>query len=377
MLGLRRDTLALALGRRFAAAVAPAFLAVHATVAALALAFLRAQAPGLSWGEALELTADALVAGLDVTLTGVVAAAACVVAQGAAARGQLLAIALTGRAPWRAFAPTAVALGAVAAATWWWVGHATPEALYRLRYPIADATRAARMLPAGEAQALGAWTVAVGGVDGERMRDVAIAHAGPASALALVAAGARASVTPLGDQAASVDAEFRSGRWLARERRRVLFDASFERLQVSTDASGFLRPDKSTLLPLAYYRDDELPRYREQAFARLRAGLPVDDAVVRRMAAVPLALGLRAAAAAQPLLAFLVVVWALARPRPRGRAAAIAACFAVAAGLLARIGLEARVGKVGDLQQPWLALVPPLLTLALAAPFAWRRGGGA
>lgn len=375
MLGLRRDTLALALGRRFAAALAPAFLAVHATIAALALAFLRIDAPGLSWAMAMELAGDALVAGFDVTFTGVVAAAACVTVHGAAARGQLLTVALAGRAPWRAFVPTAVALAAITVGLWWWVGHATPQALYRLRYPLADATQAARLLPPGEPRSLGGWTVAVGAVDDDALRDVAFARTEPAAAMALVAADARATVRPLDERTATVDAEFRQGRWLARDRQRVLFDAGFDRLIASTDARGFLRPDKATLLPLAYYRDDELPRYREQALARLRAGLAVDETAAERTEALGLVRGLRAAAAAQPLLAFVVIVGLLARPRPRGRAVAVAACVAIGVGLVARIALEARAGKVGDLQQPWLACLPALATVALAAPFARRWSG--
>jgi hypothetical protein len=224
---------------------------------------------------------------------------------------------------------------------------------------------------------LGDWTLAVGAGEGASLRDVAVARTDADGALAVAAATAELRVAPLGATAATLDADFTHGRVLLRDRQRVTVDASFARMALSTDARELTQPSRARLLPLAYYRADELANYRAQAFACLRAGLPVSPAQLARGDAVGLVHGLRAAAAVQPLVALAVVVWLLAQPRPRRRAVLAAAVAAIAVGLLVRIGLEARAGKAGDVQAPWLALLPPALTLALAAPFARWRGGGA
>lgn len=373
MRALAHDTMARALLRRLLAAFMAAFVATHATVAALALAFLRAEAPTMAWGEALALAFDALVAGLDVTLAGCVAAAACVAVHGAAKNGQLLAVALAGRAPWRPFWLGGVAVAALGALLVWWVGGPAPQAFYRLRFPVDDAQRAVRLVPSGGTMEFGGMTLAVGDAADGVWRDVALARSDDATAFVVAAASAQVAVAPLGPDAATLDVAFERGRLLARDRTAVGLEVAFDRFVASTDARALVRPPKSRLLPLQYYRDAELPRYREQVLASLAQGLSLRPTEIARADAIPLWRWLRLVAALQPVAAFAAVVWLLAHPRPRRRAVVAAACVAVVGGLLVRIALEARAGKAGELTAPWWAIAPLLATFGIAAPFALGR----
>lgn len=374
MRAVAHDTMARALLGRLLAAFVAAFVATHATVAALALAFLRAEAPTAAWRDALALAFDVLVAGLDVTLIGCVAAAACVVVQGAAAHGQLLAASLAGRAPWRPFWLGGAAVATLGVALAWWVGGPAPQAFYRLRFPVEDAARAARLVPDGAAVEFGGMSLAVGAVAGEEWRDIALARTDAATAFVVAAASAKVGGAALGAASATLDLDFQRGRLLARDRKAVGLDVAFDRLVASTDARALARPPKSRLLPLQYYRDDELPRYREQVLASLAHGVPLRPAEIARSDAIGIVRWLRVVAATQPFAAFAVVVWLLARPRARRRLVVVAACVAIAAGLVVRIALEARAAKAGDLASPWWALLPLLATVAVAAPFAGRGG---
>ena len=131
--------------------------------------------------------------------------------------------------------------------------------------------------------------------------------------------------------------------------------------------SDLVRPDKSQLLSLAYYNNDELDRYGMQVRSLQERGINVADQIQRRASSKGTIIALRLTSAAHLALSIAVLVLILARPQPVTRKAISVAVTAIIAGALVQLLLESRAYKAADLPGPWVALASPLTTLVGAA----------
>jgi hypothetical protein len=378
-----RDTMALALFRRFLQTTAALLLAVHLASGSLVLLALRVIAPRLPWLETGKLMADAWVAALDVTLTCCFAAGACFTVHEAASQRHLLSAAMAGRAPWRVFWPLQLMTLACAPGCWWLCSSVAPQANYHLRFPVAAAEVELSQLLGLVDRGIDLWGMSWRGrqAGSGALADVELTSSSPKAALAVVARRAEVDLLPAGASPEAAVAEpslrvrFENGRILQRDQRELAVNASFAHLELVTDGRDLMRPDKANLLALNYYRDAELDEYVRQVDSYVGCGVELRPQEYRRRQAVPAVRALRLAAALQPWLSVATMIWLLARVLPARRSTVSVACTAVALGLLARILLEARICKVGDLHTPWLALVPAATTIGIAAACAFSGRG--
>src|SRR5262249_22231323 len=161
-----------------------------------------------------------------------------------------------------------------------------------------------------------------------------------------------------------LELRFHDGRLLRQTDGALSVNARFGDLRLLLDASSLVRPAKQSLLPLAYYRDDELQSFVAQTELCRSHGVDPGPAVLRRADAVDVVRALRRAGALHPALAMAVVVLLLARPLPAGSATTWIAFGAILAGLVLQIALEARATKSADLPGLWVALLPAATTVA-------------
>ncbi|MBK8100109.1 MAG: hypothetical protein IPK26_23660 [Planctomycetes bacterium] len=358
------DPLARALLTRYCRLLALSAIAIAGTLAALVVTALHILEPSLPGADLLDLTLDTLIAAFPLSAVLVIAGPAAIVIHDAARRRVLLAVALTGARPGRLARPI-LALAAGSSLLSWWVTTAVaPEANYHVRFPIASAGAGIVALA----------TAAAGqGVDhGGVYWRARAAEAGTLADLGLTAqAGANASLLVADElqlspgDATSVDLRFGSGRFAAQQDGRLRVNAAFAALRTTVDDRGLVRPGKSSLLSLTYYRNEELEAYRQQVEQCREHGLAMTRAEAARADAVWAVAALRLSLAGFPVLATALVIALLARPVPL-RCARLAAAIAVFAGLRLQVLLEGMAAKGGDLVSGAWAFAPGSLTLAVA-----------
>ena len=356
-----RDTLAAALAKRFFGLLIVGFVAFAATVTLATLGAMRLMVPALSLPDLLGLVSDALVAALPLASLLVGCLATAVTVHQASQSRLLLTVALAGRRPWHVFWPILVSGVIGSTLLLAVVNHAAPEARYRLRFPVAETETGMADLLANAANT--GWqgrdfsfrcARAVDGV----LHDVALTRDNTAIACD------RARLDEQEDGQLQLTME--QGRLLQQDSE-VSLNLSFESLTLRQSMSDLVRPDKSQLLSLAYYNNDELDRYGMQVRSLQERGINVADQIQRRASSKGTIIALRLTSAAHLALSIAVLVLILARPQPVTRKAISVAVTAIIAGALVQLLLESRAYKAADLPGPWVALASPLTTLVGAA----------
>lgn len=371
------DTIPLALLCRFASTALAHFLAVAVTWSCFALAAAMVEAPGLDWHAAALLGLDSLLASADLIATAVITSASLVTLGEAASQQLLLQAWMAGRAPIANLGPIATAVAGCCLALHWHAHCAQPEAGYRVRYPAESVLHAVGFLGTNRIQLSGSGMRLHGSkASATTATDVCMTMRDADEAQLLVA-----SKTSVLDAEGTQPAQGRTtiqcadGCLVLAAQGRSPMRVQFATLEWEAALASLVRPDKQSLLPLHHYASYELDRYGEQVEVSARSGIQVQDAEIARARAVVLIRWLRTTSAWQPMFALLLVALLLRRSAHRAFALGDIAwvAIAIAAGLLLRIGLEARAAKLGTITSPWWALAPTSLTIVLGSK-SFSRG---
>ncbi len=372
------DTLGRTLLLRFLRTASAVFVALSLVVLAATSLWVARSVPSVDPVTAFRFGLDALLVGCEAWGTVLACAAIGIVAQRAAAEQHLLIVAMTGRPTWRPFIPCWVAVACACVGQAWWSAEVVPEANYRLRWPVKEALpMAAEALRLNGIASLGSLEVRAKAESDGSWSDFMLASRDGRTAIAVSADKASIGLhaTETADEIGAVRLAVSDGRLVARDPERAFVNVAFDAMEMELDSDFGGRPSRSALLPLSYYRSSELPAYGQQMLISLRAGTKLQHAQVLRADSIEAIQALRTMASLHPLFAVVLMTLAVARPRARSAWIAAGALLIVGIGLSIQIALETAACRLGVVQSAWVAVIPPLLCIALSHPL-WRGGIG-